>query len=217
LTEPQHIVGSAVEGDRLYMTVSVADKVRSIQLDDGVPVAGTEQDEIASVEQPAQGIHEMFSDLTGQLVFTTYGPNGCVYREDPGNFSSPASCDASVGMAGGGIAALTSDPQGIPYIATMMPNPVLFVVAGTLMNLGGTPIRPPIGVDDAFIYARSANNPPDDGMVILDKANGQLVTKVGTAAPSAIDATHPDYVFYALVDGAIDQNQLFRLRKPLPP
>jgi hypothetical protein len=96
-----------------------------------------------------------------------------------------------------------------------MPHTALALLGGNLIDIGGTPIRSPIAVDENFIYARSAQDAPNDGLVILNKADGNLFLRIGTDGPSAIDATHPEYVFYGAV-GTADDNLIYRLRKPLP-
>ncbi len=223
-----HINGSAEVGGRLYLLQSGVPNMHSIELDgNATPTIGSVRFEVDGMERIDEGPHLMFAQPPGGfLVWSTYGEQGCLYRENVANLmmgtanSVTAPCRPNPFLNGAGPFSLAVDPNGAVFSllanADGAPGSVYQLVDGDqLVQLGRTQVRAPIAVDELYLYARSQSDAPDDGLVVIRRSNGELVTKVTDVAVASIDATHPDYVFFTQnsASAGTDNNLLFRWRK----
>lgn len=211
-----HFNGLAQVGVRLYATIG-GDALVSMNLDNGLPQATVTpvltEGQMASM---AGGLHRMFADPAGRLVWNTYGNGGCVYRESPTAFPPVVNCRGGP-LGTDGPVDLSSDSAGNAFFVPFGGGAPWWLQAGSdaIAPIGRTVIRPPIAADDDFVYARAADG--QDGLLVILRNSGELLTKIGTNPIGTMDASHSDFVFFTQSAMGMDNNILFRVRKPLPP
>ncbi len=223
-----HINGSAEVGGRLYLLQASQPNMHSIALDaTGTPTSGTIRFEVDGMDRLGEGPHLMFAQAPGgDLLWSPYGALGCLHRENVAGLimgtanSVTAECHPDPFLNGAGPYSLAVDSNGAAFTllanANGVPGSVYQLVGdGELVQLGRTQVRAPIAVDELYVYARSQSDAPDDGLVVIRRSDGELVTKVSDVPISSVDATDPEYVFFTQNSGnaATDNNLLFRWRK----
>jgi hypothetical protein len=162
------------------------------------------------------GPHKLFREGASDfLIFTSYGNDGCLYRESANvTPNQVAECAASL-PAPEGPFDLAVNAAGEAFVLSSAGGSAYAFEGNSLVEISTIEVIPPIAADDRFVYARAADS-SNDGLVIIDKSTGQEVGRLRDEPIGSIDASHPQYVFFTPLQGNGDANRLFRWRKPPP-
>ncbi|MBL9026220.1 MAG: hypothetical protein JNL21_28760 [Myxococcales bacterium] len=206
--------GSAAVLDKLFVLQASTSNLLAFDLTPQGVVTGAATLFYTLENYGSDGPHRMFREGASDfLIFTSYGPGGCFYRENANVVPDlVAECDASLPAPQGPV-DLAVNAAGEAFVLSSAGGSAYAFDGSGLVEVSGVAVVPPIAADDRFVYARSADS-ANDGLVILDKSTGVQLTKLLGEPISSIDASHPDYVFFTPLSG--DPNRLFRWRKPPP-